>query len=91
MVLENVNVSALLLGLVSGHEFLSCACVTSYILSHLLQTHEICSLQTVHKDMGVKRVPHALQDSLLYILFMIPPKCRTPYCKYYNWTYKYCT
>jgi hypothetical protein len=47
-----------------------CACewVTSDIPSHLSHTHEICSLQTLQNETGVRWDPHDLQDSLLYIM-----------------------
>jgi len=46
---------------------ISCECVMSSVLSQCPQDQEICSVQTSHTDVAIKKVPHILQDPLIYI------------------------
>jgi len=43
----------------------------SSVLSQCPQVQEICSVQTSHTDVAIKKVPHILQDPLLYIYFIL--------------------
>ena len=63
-----------------------CVCVTSSIVSHLVQTQEVFSLQTGHSDKGDKRAPQPRQHSL----FDIISAHQHNHCNFYISQYKYC-